>query len=120
AGDTPVFGHEELKSTKLIREKEAIKALRKKWPKFTLLHALIAEYEDRKTPESIFVYALDKLLPVINNYLDNGRNWQKQGVDLATVIKVKTGKINLDEHINNYYQQLLTLIREKPELFTKD
>ena len=54
---------------------------------------------------------------MLNNYLDNGRNWKRQKVQLEHVIAVKTGKADIDPTIEQYYKQLLELLRKKPEIF---
>jgi putative hydrolase of HD superfamily len=117
SGDTPIFGDADLKKTKAERESQAIATLKAKWPKLELMHNLIAEYESRTTPEGIFLYALDKLLPMMNNYLDEGRNWQHQGVNLEDVIEAKAGKIDIDERINEYYRQIIKVLKDQPEIF---
>ena len=112
AGDTPVFGKAEYIASQKEREAEARKLLRKQWPNLKLLHALIDEYEAGQSLESKFVYALDKLLPMLNNYLDNGRNWKRQKVNFNQVIAIKTGKVDSDPTINKYYQKALKLMRK--------
>lgn len=118
SGDTPVFGSEESLSAKVALERRAVNQLRYDWPALTLMHELIAEYEGKQTPESRFVYALDKLIPIFNNYLDDGRNWKKNRVDLEDITRVKAGRIDADPIINGYYKELVAVLRNKPELFT--
>jgi putative hydrolase of HD superfamily len=107
SGDTHIYGSQ-----------EAITQLKAQWPDFDLLHELKAEYENKYSPESKFIYALDKLVPILNNYLDGGRNWKREGITLDKIISVKTDKIRSDETINEYYVEILGLLRSKPELFT--
>jgi putative hydrolases of HD superfamily len=99
------------------REAKAIKQLKESWPKQKLLHSLVDEYEQRTSPEAKFVYALDKLIPMLNNYSDGGRNWSRGGITLAEIIKVKTGKADSDPEIAKYYRALLEVLKTKPELF---
>ena len=117
SGDTSVFGNKTDLDSKNAREQEAIATLKKQWPRLNLMHKLIDEYEHKLSAESRFVYALDKLVPMLNNYLDNGRNWKRDGINLDQVITVKTNKIDIDDNINDYYKELLVLIKNKPELF---
>jgi putative hydrolase of HD superfamily len=117
AGDTPVFGDTKDIETQKEREAKAVVELKRQWPKLKLLHELIDEYESRTTHESKFVYALDKLLPILNNYLDNGRNWKHWGVTLQDIVSVKTGKVDVDSTIKQYYEEILKLIDKKPDLF---
>jgi len=117
SGDTPVYGSRSSLATKAQREADAVIQLKRDWPKLTLLHELIEECEDKKTPESKFIYALDKLVPMLNNYLDGGRNWQRQKVSLQDVITVKTGKVDIDPTIEGYYRQTIELLRTRPDIF---
>ena len=48
--------------------------------------ALWEEFEARATPEATFANALDRLLPMIQNYRNNGRSWQEHGVRYEQVI----------------------------------
>jgi len=117
AGDTPVYGSAEGLATKAEREAAAVEQLKADWPQLTLLHELIEECEAKVTPESKFVYALDKLVPIFNNYLDKGRSWHRKGVALDHLIAVKAGKIDRDPTIKQYYEQVLVFLREHPEFF---
>jgi putative hydrolase of HD superfamily len=118
AGDTPVFGSDDLKLSKAEREAQAIVQLQEEWPELNVLHDLIEEYEKRETPEAKFVYALDKLVPEVNNYLDHGRNWLRQNVSLQNVIHIKDGKVDVDPLIGQYHQALLKEFRKHPEYFS--
>jgi putative hydrolase of HD superfamily len=117
AGDTPVYGSHEALASKAEREAAAVKQLQDRWPQLTLLHELVAECEARVTPESKFVYALDKLVPMLNNYLDEGRSWRRQGVSFEQMLAVKRGKVDIDPTIAEYYQAIVEVLREHPEVF---
>lgn len=119
AGDIPSYAPEYNSPVKAANEKKAALKLKKDWPGFPSLHELIQEYEKRETPEAIFVYSLDKLIPVINNYIYDGRTWKVVGLDLDWVKSSKTGKIEGSQEINAYYKQLLALLEKQPELFAK-
>lgn len=45
-----------------------------------VLKALWLEFEARKTPEAIFVDAVDRFMPMMLNYLTQGRQWLAHGV----------------------------------------
>jgi 5'-deoxynucleotidase YfbR-like HD superfamily hydrolase len=115
SGDTPVYGAAETLATKADREAAAVAKLKSDWPKLTLMHELIEECEAKVTPESKFVYALDKLVPIFNNYLDKGRSWHRNEVTLEHLMAVKAGKIDRDPTIKQYYEQVLVFLREHPE-----
>ena len=44
------------------------------------------EYEARKTPESRFANAIDRLQPLLHNYFTRGHTWQKHGIRKKQVI----------------------------------
>ncbi len=44
------------------------------------LRALWDEFEDRATPEAQLAYALDRFMPLLHNYLTEGRPWRQHGV----------------------------------------
>jgi putative hydrolase of HD superfamily len=50
------------------------------------LGALWREFELRATPESRFAAALDRLQPLLNNYLTEGTTWREHGVGLEQVV----------------------------------
>ena len=51
------------------------------------LRQLWEAYERQETPEAKFVYALDRLLPLIANCKTCGYSWQKHGIVLQRVLK---------------------------------
>ena len=52
------------------------------------LMALWQEYETRTTPEGRFAYALDRLLPLTQNYHNGGQTWQENGIRAEQVRRV--------------------------------
>jgi len=116
-GDIPTYAAEHSSPVKSINERLAATRLKKDFPQFKTLHELIQEYEDRQTPEAKFVYSLDKLIPVINNYLYDGRTWKKIGLDLNWLKSSKAGKIEASSSVFTYYQQMLKLLENNPKLF---
>lgn len=119
AGDLIVFAPQKELVDKAAREQEAVEQLAQDWPNISSLHELIEEYEERKTPEAKFVYALDKLIPEINNYLYGGKAWKKHGIKVEQVKEVKKGKVDINPTIGNYHKQIIKLIEANPELFRK-
>lgn len=119
AGDTHFFdlkGREDKKE----REEKAHLRLRDEFPELERLHELIVAYEEKSDEESKFVYALDKLLPIINIYLDNGRTWQVDGITYDILTTHKTDPISLSPDIKVYYDQLVDILSENKHLFAKN
>ncbi len=51
------------------------------------IRALWEEFEAKETPESRYANAIDRINPLINNYLTNGKTWQKAGVHSTQIYK---------------------------------
>ncbi len=51
------------------------------------LRALWEEFEARSTPEARFAAALDRLQPMLHNYLTAGHSWRKHGIVRAQVVE---------------------------------
>jgi putative hydrolase of HD superfamily len=122
ASDTPFWGTKELE-TKEVREKEALEKIKEQFKdKFPEMIENIEFYEENKTTDSeaSFVYALDKLLPMLNIYLDNGRSWKEKypKLDAETAIKAKTEKISYSKEISAIFEEFAKKLRERgDELF---
>jgi putative hydrolase of HD superfamily len=114
AGDTPAAVHKafaEEQKTKIAREKEAAKRISNEFPEFGDLHEFIHRYEERSDAESRFVYALDKIMPVMNIYLDQGHAWKVNNIDIEDVVRYKEEQIAEVPEIKNYFDLLVPLIR---------
>lgn len=119
SGDTIAFAAENVIAVQATKEKEAVDKLKEQWPSFKSMQNLVDEYEKRETPESKFVYALDKLLPIINNYLFGGKAWKEHSVSFDKMKSIKVGKVDLSKDVNSYYKNLLKVLEQNPNLFGK-
>lgn len=119
AGDTFVYGEQEHIDSKLDREQAALARLRTEWSDFPEMTDMLEEYAQKSTEEAKFVYALDKLMPPIINYLAEGKIWHEHGVTIERFIAEKEKKIPKDSPMHSYYQEILTLFKTKPDLFAK-
>lgn len=118
AGDTNFY--KQNKSQKAKLEHKAIKRLQREFPEFSDLHKTIAGYELKKDKESKFVYALDKVVPILNIYLDKGRTWKVDNVTLEMLIKFKTEPVAKSPEIQKYFNQLTKLLKRYGHYFPKD
>ena len=117
AGDTWVFDDKHRK-TKIQRELAAVKKIQKEFPEFPNLPLIIKKYEARRDKESRFVYALDKLVPILNIYLDGGRNWKRQKVSLQKMVTKKLPMVTLSPIVRKYFDHIvLRLKKEEKKLF---
>ncbi|TXG99752.1 MAG: HD domain-containing protein [Candidatus Moraniibacteriota bacterium] len=119
AGDTYIYSENAaLLASKHAREAAAIVKLRETLAEFPDLHATIDAYESRKDAESRFVYALDKIEPILHMYLDGGRTWKEEKVDLGKLYESKRDKVALSPEVKSYFDELMTLLQSKEtELF---
>lgn len=116
-GDTFSFDSQAVTEQE-AREAVAIARLRDVWADFPELNAAIAEYEARQTQEALFVTALDRLQPVLMDYLCEGRTWQKLNITFEKFEAVKGRKsLAISPEIVPFYDQLKELLLNSPQLF---
>jgi putative hydrolase of HD superfamily len=77
------------------RERKARKKLFREFPEFSDFHEILAAYQNLRDPEACFVYGLDKLVPILNIVLDEGKTWKQFNTRLDQVINEKAAKIRL-------------------------
>ena len=106
AGDTYAFDAD-AQASKHVREKEAAERIAREFPEVPHLHATIAQYERQEDEESVFVKALDKLLPVLTNYLQDGRTWKAMGVTFEQFLANKRPRCAPDERISDLLEQMI-------------
>lgn len=121
AGDTYNFSTDASHvASKHDREAAAVVKLRETLSEFTELHEVIDAYEKRNDAESRFVYALDKIDPAIQTYLDNGRVWKEKNITIEMIYENKKDKVALSPEIKTYFDELMALLRKEEEkLFPK-
>jgi putative hydrolase of HD superfamily len=48
------------------------------------------EFEARQSPEAVFAYAVDRLVPVLQNLRNDGGSWREHGIPLERVVAVNS------------------------------
>lgn len=121
AGDVNTFStNKSDHENKENKEMAALEKIKREFPEFPELTQTITTYNKKQDPESKFVYILDKLIPILNIYLDGGRTWIEQKVTLEMLIQNKAPKIKQDKDLNRIFEELLDILKEKEvELFYK-
>lgn len=119
AGDTYIYGTAEELASKHDREAKALKRLTKEWPDFDDAIQLIEEYEQRELAEAKFIYALDKIMPIMLIYIHEGYTWKQEGISVQQLYDAKYDKVSLSPDIREYFDQLHTLLLDSPELITR-
>lgn len=86
AGDTPLYD-DAMRTSQEARELAAAERLFGLLPadQGRELRALWDEFEARRTPEARFAKALDRLQPILLNWMARGGTWLTPGVTVATV-----------------------------------
>ncbi len=71
------------------------------------------EFEDRKTPESLFANAVDRLEPILQNYYTKGKTWQAHDIKPSQVIEKNHRIADGSEALWAYAQQVIRESQEK-------
>ena len=116
AGDTFIYGTPEELASKTQREADALKKLSQEWEDFDDLVETIQSYESHTDNEARFVYALDKIMPIMAIYIHEGYSWKVDKVTVKMLYDAKIDKIKKSPEITPYFEQLNTLLLEHPEL----
>lgn len=118
AGDTYIYDKKHKIASKDRREKEAFIKIKKRFSKFKNLTKIIENYEKKNDEESKFIYALDKIIPPIQIYLEEGKLWHEKNVSLSEVFENKNKKIAISGGVEKYWLELSKeLTRNKKKLF---
>lgn len=116
AGDTYIYADQATLATKAEREAAALERLKEEWADFPDMLLSIENYEHRDTPEARFVYALDKLMPMMLIYGNEGKTWQEEGITVKKLHTAKQQKVAVSPEINPYYEKMYELLLASPDL----
>jgi len=113
AGDTPLYtADEEQLYSKKDREIKAILKLNETFSDFKDLHIWTKKYEEKVDNESKFVYAVDKLLPILSIYLDNGYAWKTHKIDLESLIHKNKDRVAISPIVEKYFNLIIEAIQK--------
>lgn len=116
AGDTYIFASAEELASKSDREKVALDRLKEEWNDFADLTRYAHEYEELANEEAKFVYALDKVMPMMTIYIHDGYTWATEGVTLAQLRNKKASQVEVSPEIKPYFDELCEVLLNAPEL----
>lgn len=116
AGDTFAYGDAQHVASKAAREAAALERIEQEWPDFPEMVSDIHDYESLQSAEAKFVYALDKVMPMIQIYLNDGYSWHKESITIKMQYDNKHPKVALSPEILPYFDELVALLRQHPEL----
>ena len=116
SGDVPLWGksgHDEKKS----RELAALETLKEKLPDVPDITDVIFEYKERQTEEAKFVYAVDKLTPLLNQLNIEGKVWKNHNVTLEMVIEVISKYDKVSPYLTKYFDEAMLYLKENKERY---
>lgn len=116
SGDTYIYGDPAHIASKPARETAALERLETEWPDFPEMTNYMHIYNTRNTPEAKFVYALDKILPILLIYQNNGYTWKKENITVEKLNDHKREKIALSPEIMPYYEEIYELLLRSPDI----
>ncbi len=122
AGDTYLFDKDPtVHESKVQREAEALEKLKIEFSEFPEMTETISAYEKRDDEESQFIYALDKIIPPLNIYLDEGRTWKKHDISFKQLFDSKVEKVAAHPEVEKFFHQLVELLKaDLPKLFPRE
>lgn len=118
AGDYAVLDHIG-RMGKAERETAARQRIAAEFPEFSELSAIMEEYEARDSLESKFIYALDKLMPMLVIYQEGGSTWRELDYGLGELMANKYKTTARSPSITELAVQLEALLREHPGFFPR-
>ena len=119
AGDTYIYGDDADLQSKPQREADALARLENEWDDFDEMILAIKDYENKANAEARFVYALDKVMPIMLIYIHDGYTWKQEDVTAAMLYTAKRDKVALSPEIMPYFESIYNLLLSNPELIRK-
>jgi putative hydrolase of HD superfamily len=119
AGDVPSYQiTPEIAAQKKANEAAALERIAAEFPDAHDMLETMHRYEEKADDEARFVYALDKVMPMLNIYLDDGRSWKRDGITFDMLRELKERTTSVSPDIYPYWQELRKILEEKEgELF---
>lgn len=120
AGDTTPWQPKETRDSKEERERQALQHIQKHFSRFPWIIQTIKEYESHASNEAKFVWAVDKILPLLMRYLERGQYYVENGITKQHFDEGLTShrrKAHAHPKIGQYYEQLLEIFEAHPEFF---
>ena len=116
AGDVSALD-EKARIGKTQREDVALKRIAEEFPLAEAIIDTVRGYETLIDDEAKFIYALDKLMPMVMVYLADGRTWREDNQGFKVMHECQGPKIAISEPVSQLYDQLRILLLSRPQLF---
>jgi putative hydrolase of HD superfamily len=113
SGDTYIFGSKDEVESKNDREDAAIAELQKSWPDFSEITDAAAGYKAKRDEEAKFVYAVDKILPILMvNLGEKEKFWERQRVTFDMMKENKRLTITASPIVAPYFDRLVEWLKD--------
>ncbi|HVQ44564.1 MAG TPA: HD domain-containing protein [Candidatus Saccharimonadia bacterium] len=99
------------------REAAALERIDAEFPLAEEIIAAVHRYETLADDEARFIYALDKLMPMVMVYLADGRTWREEHQGFSVMHECQAPKIAVSEPVSQLYEQLRLMLVHRPQLF---
>jgi putative hydrolase of HD superfamily len=120
AGDVMAIGRtKEEENSKKLRETAALAKLKNDWADFADLTNTLETYEKKDSREAIFVYSLDKILPMQLNLLSEGKSWKIFDLKREDIISNKDRTTRLSPEVHSIWQELRKEVLSCDDYFNK-
>ncbi len=123
AGDTNVFGPEDEHQTKQEREERALRELQNDFAHFPWLVTTLTAYEQQNTAEAKFVRSIDKLVPLLFDYITEGIYFREHKYtleDYKAGIERPRQKAKAHPGAFIYHEEVLAKLVANPQFFHSD
>lgn len=120
AGDVSNFASASEKASKDEREAAAKQALEDKLKALPWITATIHEYEAQATPEARFVKSVDKIIPLLFDYIEEGQFYKSHKITpelWQEQLQKHREKASKHAGAFEYYDELWNLILANPQFF---
>lgn len=121
AGDVSVWAATKKLAAKPANEKAALLKIKQRFSKkFPWLYQTIEEYEAKASPESRYIWALDKFAAMLMLYMDKGYYFKKNRINWARFKEVAgrhRQRASSHPAVGQYYQKLWDALEAHPDYF---
>ncbi len=118
SGNYPAYSRtKDNQTSKELTEKEALNKIKQQFADFPELYSAIRDFSEMSDDESKFVYALDKLIPILNIELNNNDFYFRSQTTFEDMKKLKSKKIATDPTVNEYFDLLQNYLTEDVKFF---
>jgi putative hydrolase of HD superfamily len=120
AGDTSNFADADQKATKDAREAAAFKKLQTELTTLPWIAETIETYEAQEMPEAQFVKAVDKIMPLLFDLIEEGQIYKELKITAEAWqqhMQAHRKKASVHAGVFEYYTELWDLLLSRPEFF---